>query len=212
MFPDGNQSDRSCRSNSGPSSRAFNVTPQSVQIRSDKPHPSCSLRESAARLAERTRSEAWTHEEYLAACLQRKVAARDAHGGEDSIGTARFPARKSLEEFDFDHGSGLKRDLIAHLATLDFAAGKENVIFSRPTRNPVALRISGCSCRRRHPDRSILHRRHRGRARPADQQRRGITQPPTDIGTAVVAVFDDTCGNLIQLIEEKPDENHDDAL
>ena len=40
---------------------------------------------------------------------------------------------------------------------------------------------------------------------------RQIIQPPTDIGTAVVAVFDDTCGNLIQLIEEKPDENHDDA-
>jgi hypothetical protein len=38
-----------------------------------------------------------------------------------------------------------------------------------------------------------------------------ITQPPTDIGTAVVAVFDDTCGNLIQLIEDKPDQNHDDA-
>jgi predicted enzyme related to lactoylglutathione lyase len=35
---------------------------------------------------------------------------------------------------------------------------------------------------------------------------RGVTftQPPTDIGTAVVAVFDDTCGNLIQLIAEKP--------
>ena len=29
-----------------------------------------------------------------------------------------------------------------------------------------------------------------------------FTLPPTDIGTAVVAVFDDTCGNLIQLIEE----------
>jgi hypothetical protein len=38
-----------------------------------------------------------------------------------------------------------------------------------------------------------------------------FTQPPTDIGAAVVAVFDDTCGNLIQLIEEKPDENHDDT-
>lgn len=38
-----------------------------------------------------------------------------------------------------------------------------------------------------------------------------FTQPPTDIGTAVVAVFDDTCGNLIQLIEMKPDENHADA-
>ncbi len=35
---------------------------------------------------------------------------------------------------------------------------------------------------------------------------RGVafTQPPTDIGTAVVAVLDDTCGNLIQLIAEKP--------
>jgi predicted enzyme related to lactoylglutathione lyase len=36
---------------------------------------------------------------------------------------------------------------------------------------------------------------------------RGVTftQPPTDIGVAVVAVLDDTCGNLIQLIAEKPD-------
>lgn len=38
-----------------------------------------------------------------------------------------------------------------------------------------------------------------------------FTQPPTDIGTAVVAVFDDTCGNLIQLIEEKPEANHADT-
>jgi len=36
---------------------------------------------------------------------------------------------------------------------------------------------------------------------------RGVvfTQPPTDIGMALVAVFDDTCGNLIQLIEAKTD-------
>jgi DNA replication protein DnaC len=43
------------------------------------------LRESAGRLAERARTESWTHEEYLAACLQREVAARDAHGGEGRI-------------------------------------------------------------------------------------------------------------------------------
>ncbi|MBH0118055.1 VOC family protein [Rhodococcus sp. NPDC003382] len=30
-----------------------------------------------------------------------------------------------------------------------------------------------------------------------------FTMPPTDIGTAVVAVFDDTCGNLIQIVAEK---------
>ena len=31
-----------------------------------------------------------------------------------------------------------------------------------------------------------------------------FTQPPTDIGAAVVAVLDDTCGNLIQLFAAKP--------
>ena len=66
-------------------------------------------------------TESWTHEEFLAACLQREVAAREAHGGEGRIRAARFPARKSLEEFDFDHARGLKRDTIAHLGTLDFA-------------------------------------------------------------------------------------------
>jgi predicted enzyme related to lactoylglutathione lyase len=35
-----------------------------------------------------------------------------------------------------------------------------------------------------------------------------FTQPPTDIGVAVVAVFDDTCGNLIQLVAERPDADH----
>ncbi|MDQ0076329.1 VOC family protein [Arthrobacter oryzae] len=38
-----------------------------------------------------------------------------------------------------------------------------------------------------------------------------FTQPPTDIGTAVVAVFDDTCGNLIQLIEMKAPDQRADA-
>src|SRR4029450_9322187 len=90
------------------------------------------LRDSAGRVAERARAEAWSHEEYLAACLQREVAARDAHGGEGRMKAARFPARKSLEEFDFDHARGLKRDLIAHLGTLDFVAGKDNVIFLGP--------------------------------------------------------------------------------
>jgi DNA replication protein DnaC len=108
-----------------------------------------SLRESAGRLADRARAESWSHEEYLAACLQREVAARDAHGGEGRIRAARFPARKSIEEFDFDHARGLKRDLIAHLATLDFVAGKENVIFLGPpgtgkTHLAIGLAIRGC--------------------------------------------------------------------
>src|SRR3954468_186654 len=90
------------------------------------------LRAAVDRLAERARTESWTHEEFLAACLQREVSARESHGGEGRIRAARFPARKSLEEFDFDHARGLKRDLIAHLGTLDFIAGKQNVVFLGP--------------------------------------------------------------------------------
>src|SRR4051794_15555349 len=80
------------------------------------------LRESVPRLAERARAGSWSHEEFLVACLQREVAARESHGGEGRIRAAKFPARKSLEESGFDHARGLKRDLIAHLGTLEFAA------------------------------------------------------------------------------------------
>jgi DNA replication protein DnaC len=90
------------------------------------------LRQSVERLAERARAESWTHEEFLIACLQREVSARESHGGEERIRAARFPARKSWEEFDFDHARGLKRDTIAHLGTLDFVTAKDNVVFLGP--------------------------------------------------------------------------------
>lgn len=107
------------------------------------------LRESVTRLAERARAENWSHEEYLVACLQRQVSARESHGGEGRIRTARFPARKSLEEFDFDHARGLKRDTVAHLGTLDFVAAKDNVVFLGPpgtgkTHLAIGLAIRAC--------------------------------------------------------------------
>src|SRR6476646_7627009 len=108
-----------------------------------------SLAAAVERLAERARTESWTHEEFLAACLQREVAAREAHGGEGRIRAARFPARKSLEEFDFDHARGLKREVIAHLGTLDFVTAKDNVVFLGPpgpgkTHLATGLAIRAC--------------------------------------------------------------------
>jgi DNA replication protein DnaC len=107
------------------------------------------LRQVVDRLAERARTESWTHEEFLAACLQREVAARESHGGEGRIRAARFPGRKSLEDFDFDHARGLKREQIAHLGTLDFVAAKENVVFLGPpgtgkTHLATGLAIRAC--------------------------------------------------------------------
>src|SRR3989440_3264099 len=107
------------------------------------------LRESVPRLAQRARAESWSHEEFLIACLQREVAARESHGGEGRIRAARFPARKSLEEFDFDHARGLKRDVITHLGTLDFVTARDNVVFLGPpgtgkTHLAIGLAIRAC--------------------------------------------------------------------
>jgi DNA replication protein DnaC len=107
------------------------------------------LRDAVPRLAERARAETWTHEEFLAACLQREVSARESHGGEERIRAARFPARKALEDFDYDHQRSLRREVIAHLGTLDFVAGRDNVVFLGPpgtgkTMLAIGLGIRAC--------------------------------------------------------------------
>src|SRR5579871_5942172 len=91
-----------------------------------------SLAAAVGRLGERARTEGWTHEEFLAACLEREVAARQSNGGEIRVRAARFPARKTLEDFDFDHQRSLRREVLAHLGTLDFVAAKDNVVFLGP--------------------------------------------------------------------------------
>src|SRR2546421_12214749 len=111
------------------------------------------LRESVARLADRARSEAWSHEEYLVACLQREVSARESHGGEGRIRPARFPARKSLEEFDFDHARGLKREVIAPLGPLDSVPTRDTVVFLGPPgtgKTPLAIGLAIRACQAGH--------------------------------------------------------------
>jgi DNA replication protein DnaC len=108
-----------------------------------------SLHAAVERLGERARAESWTHEEFLVACLQREVAARESHGGETRIREARFPTRKTLEDFDYNHQRSVKRELIAHLGTLDFVSARENVIFLGPpgtgkTHLSVGLGIRAC--------------------------------------------------------------------
>jgi DNA replication protein DnaC len=112
------------------------------------------MRDAVDRLAQRARDESWTHEEFLVACLQREVSARESPGGEGRIRAARFPGRKSLEDFNFEHARGLKRDLIAHLGTLDFIAAKDNVVLLGPpgtgkTHLATGLAIRACQAGQR---------------------------------------------------------------
>ena len=83
-------------------------------------------------LGDQARSEAWSHEEYLAAVLGRQVASRTANGTKMRIAAAHFPQIKTIEDFSFDHIPTAPRDLIAHLATTTFVAKRENVVLLGP--------------------------------------------------------------------------------
>lgn len=83
-------------------------------------------------LAATARGEGWSHEEYLAAVLQRQVADREANGTSLRIAGAHFPAVKTLEDFNLDHQPSLRRDVLAHLATTTWIAKAENVILLGP--------------------------------------------------------------------------------
>ena len=71
------------------------------------------ITEAAARLADHARDAGWTHEEYLAAVLDREVAARNASGAQLRIRAAGFAARKTLEEFDWDAQPSVRQQVAA---------------------------------------------------------------------------------------------------
>ena len=84
-----------------------------------------------------------------------------------------------MEEFDFDHARGLKRDIIAHLGTLDFVTAKENVVFLGPpgtgkTHLAIGLAIRACQAGHRV---AVRHRRRMGRPPRRRPPRRPAARP-----------------------------------
>jgi len=95
------------------------------------------------KLAERARAEEWSYERFAEALLATDVASRDAHGGEARIKQARFPARKTLEEFDFSFQRSVQKTLVLHLGQLDFLTARDNVVLlGRPARARPTVGLS----------------------------------------------------------------------
>ena len=74
-----------------------------------------SLAPSFKRLAERARSQEWTHQEFLAACLERGASAHQTNSGELRIKATRFPTHKTIKDIDFTFQRSLKQDTMGHL-------------------------------------------------------------------------------------------------
>src|SRR3954471_9499430 len=83
--------------------------------------------EAAGRLADQARDAGWTHEDYLAAVLEREVSARNASGAKRPVPAAGFGAVKTLEDFDFDAQPGIRQQ-VAALASGAFLAEARNVV------------------------------------------------------------------------------------
>src|SRR5579884_1712612 len=78
------------------------------------------------------RTEEWSYERFAEALLSTEVSSRESSGGRLRIRAARFPAHKTLEEFDFTFQRSVKKQVIEHLGQLDFLHAKQNVILLGP--------------------------------------------------------------------------------
>jgi len=87
------------------------------------------LRSHFEEIAREARSTGESHEAYLVACLRAEIESRREHRLQDRLKQARFPQRKTLEEFDFTLAPSIGKEEIVRLATGEFIGARENVIF-----------------------------------------------------------------------------------
>ena len=128
------------------------------------------------KLADRARAEEWSYEQFAAALLKTETDSRDSHGGQARIKAARFPARKTLEEFDFAFQTSLRRDTrpAPRPARLPRRQGERRP--ARPARHRQDPPLDRARDPRlpRRPPRPVPHRDRMGRA----ARRRPTPRPP----------------------------------
>jgi DNA replication protein DnaC len=85
--------------------------------------------ERFAVLAEQATKEEWSHVDYLAAVMAEQVAATTNRRLAARMRYARFPYRRSVEDFDFEFQPSVDRKLVSDLASLRFIAENRCILF-----------------------------------------------------------------------------------
>jgi DNA replication protein DnaC len=85
--------------------------------------------ECFATLAEQAKTEGWSHVEYFARVVAEQASATTNRRLAARLRYARFPYRRTIEDFDFDFQPSVDRKLVADLATLRFIADGRSVAF-----------------------------------------------------------------------------------
>ena len=101
------------------------------------------------KLARQCAAENVDHVRYLARLIELELLDREARMVDRRIKSARFPAIKSLETFDFDAIPTLNRKLVLDLARSEFVECRENIIALGPSgvgKTHVAIGIGLAAC------------------------------------------------------------------
>src|SRR5688572_4186209 len=85
--------------------------------------------ERFAPLAEDAQTEGWSHVEYLARVVGEQAAATRDRRLTARLRYARFPYRRSIEDFDFEFQPSVDPNLVADLATLRFIEENRPILF-----------------------------------------------------------------------------------
>ena len=90
------------------------------------------LRDSLDAINEVALAEEPSYLDFLAYLVQKEIAGREATQRQRRLKAARFPAWRTLDDFDFSFQTSVSRQTIRDLATLEFIEKRENLILLGP--------------------------------------------------------------------------------
>lgn len=82
-----------------------------------------------APLADQAKTEGWSHIQYLARVIAEQAAATTNRRLAARMRYARFPYRRTIDDFDFDFQPSIDRKLVEDLASLRFITDGRSVLF-----------------------------------------------------------------------------------